>query len=91
MDVIEQIRIQDRAGLPHEYDVVLLKALLVHGAEWGTPDPFIKQPYEIEYPADAERLCWALSRIWCGQCARVMACTEQRVTVLGVGKLEDGG
>ena len=34
-DVIEQLRRQPGASLPLEYDVVLLKTLLVHGADWA--------------------------------------------------------
>ena len=33
-DIIERLRKEDSANLPPEYDTVLLKALLVHGADW---------------------------------------------------------
>jgi hypothetical protein len=34
-EVIDQIRSQPESNLPAEYDVVLLKTLLVHGADWA--------------------------------------------------------
>ena len=91
MDVIEQIRIQDRAGLPPEYDVVLLKALLVHGAEWGNAGSLYQAALrDRSTPQTLKDYVGRFLGYGAANVQKVMACTEQRVTVLGVGKLEDG-
>jgi hypothetical protein len=90
-EVIEQLRAQPGVSLPPAYDAVLLKALLVHGADWGN----VGSLYESILRNDQN------SRIFREYVARffgygqanvtkAMACTDQRVTVLGVGELEDG-
>lgn len=89
-DIIEELR-GSGADLPSEYDAVLLKALLVHGADWGdayrlyesvlkgTQNSRIFRDYVTRYVG------YGIVNV-----AKVTACTDQRVTVLGVGKLMDG-
>ena len=90
-EMIEQLRSQPDTALPHEYDVVLSKALLVHGASWAdaqasyeealhsTPNGSVSRDYLAKF------LGYGTVHL-----PRVLACTEQRVTVLGFGELSDG-
>jgi len=90
-DVIQQLRLQPGANLPSEYDVVLLKTLLVHGADWAD----VGVLYESVLKNTENRRTF---RDYVGRflgygsanVAKVLLCTDQRVTVLGVGKLDDG-
>lgn len=90
-DVIGQLRAQPGVSLPPEYDVVLLKTLLVHGAEWadaGTLYESILKNSQNSRPFTdyvGRFLGYGSANM-----AKVMVCTDQRVTVLGVGKLDDG-
>lgn len=91
LEVIDQLRIQHGADLPPEYDVVLLKALLVHGADWADAgtlyDSILRNAQNSRTFRDyvGRFLGYGSANI-----AKVMVCTDQRVTVLGVGELGDG-
>jgi hypothetical protein len=77
--------------LPPEFDVVLLKALLVHGADWTDAgalyDSILRNAQNGRTFTDYVGRFLGYGR---ANIAKVMSCTNQRVTVLGVGKLEDG-
>ena len=88
--LIGELRDQTGNQVPAEYDTVLVKALLVHGAEWG----YAKSLYcSILRTADNSRTFKDYVGRFLGygsaDLAKVMTCTAQRVTVLGFGKLED--
>lgn len=90
-DVISQLREQPGAGLPPEYDVVLLKTLLVHGADWGDGGSLYESI--LRNPQNSRVFTDYVGRFFgygAAKIAKVIVCTDQRVTVLGVGKLEDG-
>ena len=90
-DMIEQLRNQTYTDLPQEYDVVLAKALLVHGATWEDAH----MPYEQALRSTNNG---GVTREELGRflgygsvnLPKVLACNEQRVTVLGFGELSDG-
>lgn len=89
-DMLETMRATPAAQLPHEFDVVLLKALLVHGADWRD----LSALYEatLKNSTNSRTFKGYLGRFLGygpADCARVLACTEQRVTILGYGELED--
>jgi len=90
-DVIQQLRLQPGANLPSEYDVVLLKTLLVHGADWADVgvlyESILKNAQNRRTFRDyvGRFLGYGSANV-----AKVLVCTDQRVTVLGVGKLDDG-
>lgn len=90
-DVLEALRAQPGGALPSEYDVVLLKALLAHGANWGEAGSVYES---ILKNAQNSRTFSNYVGRFLGygptDAARVMACTDQRVTVLGFGALNDG-
>lgn len=90
-DVIVQLRGRDGANIPLEYDAVLIKALLVHGADWADN----KGLYEsILMNGENSRTFRDYVSRFLGygsaNVAKAMSCTEQRVSVLGYGRLRDG-
>ena len=90
-EVIEQLRSESVGPLPIEHDAVLLKTLLVHGADWAGAWPLYSSTLR-------NRLNGRTFRYYVGRflgygtanLQRVMACTAQRVTVVGHGTLSDG-
>lgn len=90
-DLISQLREQPGASLPPEYDVVLLKTLLVHGADWGNGGPLYESI--LKNPQNSRVFKDYVGRFFgygASDMAKVVACTDQRVTVLGIGELGDG-
>ena len=90
-NVIEQLRTEADTTLPLEYDVVLLKALLVHGADWGDAGTLYESI--IRNPQNGRTWRNDVGRsLGYGETdlGKVMVCTNQRVTVLGIGSLSDG-
>ena len=89
-DVIEQLSGRVGWNPPPEYDAVLIKALHVHSADWGSAgelyEAILKKPQNSrkfkEYTG--QFLGYGAANI-----AKVMTCTDQRVTVLGFGELDD--
>ena len=89
--LIDQLRQQPDTVIPEKFDVVLIKALLVHGADWADA----KSCYEdaLKDAQNGRTFREYLGRfLGYGQAdlPKVMACTEQRVTVMGFGELDDG-
>jgi len=89
--VIDQLRAQPGARLPAQYDAVLLKTLLVHGADWADSGTLYESI--LRNSQNSRTLREYVGRFLgygSANVAKVMACTDQRVTILGVGELEDG-
>ena len=88
--LIGELRDQPRNQVPMEYDIVLMKALLVHSANWeGAEEPYTDV---LKTPDNSRTFKDYLGRFLgygSANLAKVMTCTEQRVTVLGFGKLDD--
>ena len=76
---------------PSHYDVALTKALLVHSASWGSAaDVYrtvLKHRHSRYVLKDRIGRFLGYGKMDSG---RVRSCTEQRVTVLGFGELDDG-
>ncbi|RMH36936.1 MAG: hypothetical protein D6690_04630 [Nitrospirae bacterium] len=88
-EVLERLRAT--YDVPAEYDAVLLKTLLAHGANWG--DAFSIYEGILKNHRNSRTFKDYVSRfLGYGPAdpARVVACTDQRVTVLGYGVLRDG-
>ena len=89
-DLIGQIRRQSDTPMATDFDVVLIKALLVHSADWADT----KTPYEALKNTQNSRTFKEYLGRFLGyglvDLAKVMTCTQQRVTVLGFGELDDG-
>ena len=89
--MIEDLRSEGKLNANETYDAVMLKALLVHGASWFTA-------YSVYEKAFATSGQQHMTRAFAGRflgygepdVARVTACTDQRVTLLGFGTLGDG-
>ena len=90
-DLIVQLRSQNGANIPFEYDSVLIKALLVHGADWNENkylyESILKNGQNSKTFRDyvGRFLGYGSANI-----AKAISCTEQRVSVLGYGRLGDG-
>ena len=90
-DVIEQLRLNSPEILAQDYDAVLLKTLLVHGSDWANAWGLYQQVLKNGHNSKTFReyvgrfLGYGSANI-----ARVLACTDQRVTILGIGALGDG-
>lgn len=88
--VLEDIRSKADGEVAVEYDAVLIKALLAHGASHGPVGVHLKEI--LCNPNNSRKIKEFLGRfLGYGQAdiGKVIACTEQRVTVLGVGTLEN--
>lgn len=90
-DVLSDLRVQHGVTLPSAYDAVLLKALLVHGADWGDAGMLYRSVlWNSENSSTFTDYVGRFLGYGSANMAKVMACTDQRVTVLGVGELNDG-
>jgi hypothetical protein len=91
-ELLEELRSTQPNGelLEKQYDAVLLKALLVHGADWGPVYPILAEALKEEIAK--RQLREYLSR-FLGYGAvntqTVFSCTEQRATLLGCGTLRE--
>ena len=89
--LIDEIRRQPGVQVPQDYDVVLTKALLAHGAGWGSAlnryEAALKNSQNGRYFKEYVGRFLGYGSASLG---RVLSCTEERVTVLGFGKLDDG-
>ena len=91
-DILEQLRGELAGSPPPEYDAVLIKALLVHGAEWADAYGIFERV--LKNSNNGRQLKDHVGRFLgygAANVPKVMACTDQRVTVLGFGELVDGG
>ena len=90
-EVLERLRTEFGEQIPSEYDTVLIKALLVHGADWMD----IRTLYEscLRNPQNSRTFREYVTRFigyGFADVTKVIACTDQRVTIMGFGKLGDG-
>ncbi len=90
-ELLESLRSQSNKDIPGEFDAVLIKTLLVHGADWGDMihayiDAFAQNGNSQNFRKYVTRF------LGYGQpdFARVATGAEQRVTVIGFGSLVDG-
>lgn len=89
--VIDFLRVGSPSFLPTRFDAVLLKALLVHGAEWGDLENEIldARPDIAEWWKKQDFVA-RLVGYGLADIDRALTCTEQRATLIGVGELRDG-
>lgn len=84
LDVINELRQQHGAKISSEYDSVLIKTLLVHSASWGNAQESYKAAFHRN---DVRKHISRFLGYGAADVLRVVGCTEQRVTALGVGEL----
>ena len=90
-EVIEQLRRDGGATLGREYDAVLLKTLLIHGSHWArTLDLYRQILLNGQNSRTFREYVGRFLGYGSANIGKVLACTDQRVTVLGVGALGDG-
>lgn len=89
--VIEALRAGSPEYLPERFDAVLLKALLVHGAEWGDiENQIINSRPDIDDWQQKKSLVARFIGYGLADIDRAITCTEQRATLIGIGELQDG-
>ena len=77
--------------MPQEYDVVLTKALLAHGAGWESAlSSYETALKNSENSKEFKEYVGRFLGYGSVNLARVLSGTEERVTVLGFGELDDG-
>lgn len=90
-EVLDELRAEHEADLPTEYDTVLVKTLMAHGAEWADARAIFERVCTTGIAANQRSefigrfLGYGLSDI-----GKAATCTEQLVTVLGFGRMTDG-
>jgi len=93
-DMLELLRAEGEDAPSPIYDAVLLKALLVHGAQWGDwPERLLAEHPEIEAIAGVAKHAAQKDLVtrWLGygpvDVDRAITCAAERATLLGVGEL----
>ena len=87
-DMIELLRSQPETDIPKRFDVVLAKALLVHGATWADAQmPFKEALKNIRNGTNSREDLGRFLGYGSVDSSKVLACAERRVTVLGFGEL----
>ena len=88
LEMMEELRRAESIEIPSEYDTVLMKTLLVHSADWSSVG---EKYHSLFYEKWGKKRC----REYVGQLIgygsidinRVLRCTDQRITMLGYGKI----
>jgi hypothetical protein len=89
-DVLAALRAGNPGGLPSRYDAVMIKALLAHGASLGNIEgQVLAARPDIEHWHAQSRLVSRYAGYGVADVERALTCTEQRVTMLGVGELRN--
>lgn len=89
--MIEVLRAGNPGFLPERFDAVLLKALLVHGAEWGDiENQIVNSRSDIDDRRQKKSLVARFVGYGLADIDRAITCTEQRATLIGIGELQDG-
>ncbi|MBA3059164.1 MAG: S8 family peptidase [Gammaproteobacteria bacterium] len=88
--VIEVLRAASPTSLPERFDAVTLKALLIHGAEWGDLENQISGARPELTGRDIQNLITRYVGYGLSDIDRAISCTEQRATLIGAGALKDG-
>lgn len=91
-EVLDALRgTPEGVALDPRFDVVLLKAILAHGARWGDAGTQLRELFQPE--VGGHKIKEHIAR-FLGYGAvdpeRVLGCTEQRATLLGFGSLTNG-
>ena len=90
-EAIEQLRFMNSGIPPPEFNTVLIKALLVHSAEWADAHRVYETVLSDSTSGGQFKehvghfLGYGAATV-----DKVMVCTDQRVTIIGFGELGDG-
>lgn len=87
-DVLASLKAAHPEALNDRHDAVLIKALLAHGASLGEIEAHIGDARpDLEHWQARRRLVSRYAGLGLADVERALTCTEQRVTLLGVGEL----
>ena len=87
-DLLEELRDQSESFPDGRFDAVLMKALVVHGADCAVPlDHYASLLKGNEGTRQKKNFSTRLVGYGASNIARVMSCTDHRVTVIGVGEI----
>ena len=88
---IDALREENPDRLPKRMDAVMLKAILVHGAEWGALETqIINARPDVTDWRQRQSLVTRFVGYGLADVDRAITCTEQRATLLGCGELRNG-
>lgn len=89
-DVLEELRAGNPGRLTTQYDAVMIKALLAHGANLGDIDGHVLSARpDVDHWHAQRRLISRYAGYGVADVERALTCTEQRATLLGVGQLRN--
>lgn len=89
-DVIEKLRKQSGIIIPPEYDAVLIKTLLVHGADWLDSGTVLESALNLANKRSLREHIGSFIGYGFVDASKVTSCTDQKAIVLGFGEIEDG-
>lgn len=88
-DILNDIFVSEtKNDIPPEYASLLLKAMLVHGAEWGISAEMFGQTLGIPSRKDYSDKIHKFIGYGVPDFERVKECTKNRITLIGYGELE---
>jgi hypothetical protein len=90
LELLDALRTDDPLSIPQEFDAVLVKALLVHGASWGSVYDSLAVHKQDASPNSLKRLTARYAGYGYADVQKAFTCTAQRATLLGVGELRNG-
>ena len=82
-EVIDELRSNESGLIPENYDALLIKALLVHGAGWRGMDEYLQVLKNDVNSRKFRRYIAQYLGYGAADFSRVMECTASRVTTLG--------
>ncbi len=86
-EVLQELSADSADGIPEEYEALLIKSLLVHGASWKDMGEHLNILKKPENSMKFKRVISQYLGYGEADFSRVMECTAQRVTAIGFGKL----
>jgi hypothetical protein len=88
LDAIDGLRRADPGVVPERFDPVLVKALLVHGAQWESLGQSITAHRQGSWQALKRLVARYLGYGW-ADVRKAITCTDQRATLIGFGELRN--
>lgn len=84
-EYLKELRNNQNLNIPPEYETVVLKAMLLHSCSWGEAGQNFYKDLKLQKKEAIKWIGYGLP-----QKDISSFCTDQRVTVLGYGELEEG-
>lgn len=90
LDVLSELRAENDDFPGPEYDAVLIKAALVHGARWGSASSFVRQVQDdlgVDWNRNAVARFVGYGRVGPEE---PLICSASRITVVAAGSISEG-